>query len=209
MAMSKPFYKKFFVLLPGLLMGLLLLQQASCGSDGKGEQGTTSTDQPDQPGEEVQQIDPDKFGLKVENKNSKNRCFAEVRITPGSRGTNLSELFVTASVKDAQGELKGSGGKSNKGLEYTVDLNGRSLEELWLIGKHGCLGKNDTQFQQGKNVAFRIEYLPAPGTKAGAEYTLTVTVERKGDHPHTETQTAVLKAPRDVSEAKRTGKGQS
>ncbi|XWN35142.1 MAG: hypothetical protein ROO73_06175 [Roseivirga sp.] len=192
-------------------MGLLLLQQASCGSDGGGDGEPTSSGRGSSgpPGKEAKKIDPDKFGLEVQDKTSKNRCFAEVKITPGSAGMKLSELFVTASVKDAQGELKGSGGKSNKGLEYTVDLNDRSLGELWLTGKNGGLGKDNTAFEEGKHVLFKVEYKPAPGTKAGEKYTLTVTVERKGDHPHTETRTEVLKAPRDVSKAKNSDKGKS
>ncbi len=166
-------------------MGLVFLLQVSCKPD-------RATDDP-----ESNLIDPDKFSLELEDVTQK-RNLVTVKITPGSPGMNLGEFFVTASLSDNQSGIKGSSAKMKKGFVYNETLNNCHLEKLFLTNKQsGCLGKDDTHFAQGGKVAFRIEVKPGASVKQGDKYTLTVKVERKGSHPHIETESTVLTAQQD------------
>ena len=139
-------------------------------------------------------IDPDKFRLDRKDL-TKKRNFVVVSITPGSSGMMLGEFFVTVSLEDDKGIVRGSSGRNTKGLVYDSPLDKQCLEKLFLTNKQSeCLGKDDTCFKQGKQVSFKIEATPNTSVKEYDRYTLTVKVEREGSNPHTETTSIVLTA---------------
>jgi hypothetical protein len=160
-------------------IGLLCLCQVACSLDG-------STQEPE--------IDPDKFGVKLSDVTRK-RNFVIVSITPGSSGMMLKDFFVTASLADNEGTVTGSSGRNGNNFVYGKELNNCNLDKLFLTSKKSnCLGANDTCFEQGKKVSFKIEAIPNTSIKEGDQYTLTVKIERKGSNPHTETKSTVLTA---------------
>lgn len=164
---------------------LLCLLQAACAPNGE-------VDDP-----ESNLIDPDKFALEVKEiyKNQGTDNTMTVKITPGSPGMCLGDFFVTASLEDNMGIVRGSSNRGANGFLCESTLDEQRLENLFLTNQQSnCLGKEDTHFAQGKKVAFRIKAIPGAAIKKGDTYTLTVKVERKGSHPHTETNSTVLTA---------------
>jgi hypothetical protein len=160
-------------------IGFLCLCQVTCSPS-----ISTNTQEPE--------IDPDKFALCIEDKSTNKNNFVAVRITPGSPGMNVEEFRVTASVAADQGTVKGATNKKGgEGLDYTKDLSGCSIPAL----SHNILKAK--QDGQGPPITFRVQVIPGATIKKGDRYTLTVTVERKGDNAHTETQSIVLTAKQD------------
>jgi len=216
--MTKVFKKRFTTLLLNLLVGLLFLFPWACDPDGDDELETPGTSQFGQSGKEVKKVDPDKFGVELhsENRPSSTKNFVVVEITPGSAGMELKDFYVTAFVEDDTGALmqgKLTGAKIKPDGKYGYDLvigkdRGTSLIEMRLWDSPPRSGEDDTAFKEGKPVLFKLCYDPPVGIKKGTPYTLTVTIERQGDYPHTETGTEVLQAPRDILEAKDDGREQ-
>jgi hypothetical protein len=136
-------------------------------------------------------INGDKGG--VTGKNSSN--FIAINITPGGSGMTLKDFFVTAAIDGENGEVNGHRGtKNGRHFVYDVALRDCCLEALWLQSPANCLGQEDTYFAQGKKISFRIKLLPNTAIEQGEQYTLTVSVERKGSNPYTSTQSTTLTA---------------
>ena len=149
-------------------------------------------------------IAPDKFGLKLDEKlrrSDHRHNFVLLTVTPGSRGMELKDFFITAAVEGNQGTLKGAGSKSGSSFKYDKALNDLSLEELF-VASSKCLGSQDTTFRQKEAATFWLRYTPGPGTQQGDAYTLKVKVERKGSSPHTEEQSIELIAPPNLGTSK-------
>ena len=105
----------------------------------------------------------------------------------------LQDFFVTASTLDNEGTVRGSTGKNQSGLMYKCTLNRSSLSEIFLTNVH-CLGADDTSFNRGKKIEFKIEAQPDPTVSPGEHYMLKVTVEYQSGQPHAITKYATLKA---------------
>jgi ribosomal protein S19 len=134
---------------------------------------------------------------KEEKSGNSMKNFVLVTIKPSSNGMKLKEFAVTASLLDKKGTVMGSSGKNGNNFVYRKKLNNCNLEEIFLANKQSnCLGKNDACFAQGEEVTFRIEVIPCEKTTPGKQYTLTIKVERKGSHPHTETKSIPLTTPK-------------
>ncbi len=175
-------------------ISLLCLLQAACAPNGEVDD------------QEGNLIDPDKFALEVKEiyKNQGADNTITVNITPGSPGMCLGEFFVTASLADNMGIVRGSSNRGANGFLCESTLDEQRLENLFLTNQQSyCLGKEDTHFAQGKQVAFRIKAIPGAAIKKGDTYTLNVKVERKGSHPHTETNSTVLTVKRDRKNPKK------
>ncbi len=147
-------------------------------------------------------IDPNKFKLKVTeiNKDQGTDNLITVRITPGSPGMRLEEFFVTVSRKDHECIVRGSSNRHTKkaAFDYNSPLDNQHLEKIFLVNKQSnCLGKEDTHFVQGGEIAFRIRATPSTTVKEGDAYTLIIKVERKEIKPHTETKSITLTAKQD------------
>ena len=120
-----------------------------------------------------------------------------INITPGSSGMTLKDFFITAAIDGEKGEVNGHRGiKNGRHFVYDVALKDCCLEALQPQLPADCLGQEDTHFAQGKKISFRIKSLPNTAIKQGEQYTLTVSVERKGSNPYTSTQSTTLTAPK-------------
>ena len=137
------------------------------------------------------------FTVKLKNKTLKGgvRNFVLVSIQPDKQGMSLRDFFVNTSMSAPGGAAMGSNRKNKQGrLVYDQPLTDCCVSGL-LLDKANCLGANDTSFSRGQEIAFRIEVKPDSAIDPGAPYTLTVTVECPGNHPHTTTQSITLTAP--------------
>ena len=123
------------------------------------------------------------------------RNFVLVTIKPNGGGMALKDFFVTASLSGSKGIAKGSSGPKGNGFVYSNALDKGNLEELFLTNQNSkCLGKDDTRFARGEEVAFRIEVKPGAAVGPGDQYMLTVEVAYTGSNPHTETESILLTA---------------
>ena len=105
----------------------------------------------------------------------------------------LQDFFVTASTLDNKGTARGSTGKNQSGLMYKCTLNRSSLAEIFLTNVN-CLGADDTSFNRGKKIEFKIEARPDTTIIPGEHYMLKVTVEYQGGQPHAITKHVTLRA---------------
>lgn len=166
-----------------LCVSLLCLLQVACKSDNT----ASNTDD----AQELS-IDPSKFTLDVADRSTTNNNIVAVKIIPGSNDISLEEFFVTASIVENKGTVKGAVKKTQgKGLDYTVDLNGCCVATL----SHTILKARKNS--QGNTITFRAQVTPDASIKTGNTYTLIVQVERKGRYPHIATQSTELTAKRD------------
>ncbi len=143
-------------------------------------------------------IDPDKFVLEItEDERATNNNIVVVKITPGCPDMNVGDFLITASIVDNKGIVKGAANKQgSKGPAYTADLNGCSVATL----AHRILKvKKDSQ---GKPITFRAQVMLGASIKQYDQYTLTVKVQRKGNHPHIATQSIVLTAKKKGADTK-------
>ncbi len=177
--MARQRSKTATLLFATVYVGFLCLLQVACKPD-------RAADDP-----ESNLIDPDKFSLELEDVTQKSNLVA-VKITPGSPGMNLKEFLITASIVDNKGIVRGAANKQgSKVPAYTADLNGCGVATL----SHRILkAKKDSQ---GKPITLRAQAIPGTSIKQGDTYTLTVTVERKGSHAHTETKSIEFTAQQD------------
>ena len=127
----------------------------------------------------------------VTRKNSSN--FIAIHITPGGSGMTLKDFFITATVDGEKGEVNGHRGiKTGRHFVYDVALKDCCLETLWLQPQANCLGQEDNRFAQGYKISLKVKFLPNTAIPQGEQYTLTVSVERKGSNPYTSTQSTTL-----------------
>jgi hypothetical protein len=116
----------------------------------------------------------------------------------------LKDFLVTASFSGSKGIAKGSNGQKGKGFVYNNVLDKSNLEELFLTNQDSkCLGKDDTHFARGGEVAFRIEVEPGDTVRPGDQYVLTVEVAYTGSNPHTVRKSTILTATRKASPLKK------
>jgi hypothetical protein len=149
------------VLLPSALcICLLCLLQVAC-KPGNAEDNTVDADT------QELSIDPGKFALDVEDRSTANNNIVAVKITPGGNDISLEEFFVTASIVENKGTVKGAVKKTQgKGLDYTVDLNGCCVATL----SHTILKARKNS--QGNTITFRAQVTPDASIKTGNTYTL-------------------------------------
>jgi hypothetical protein len=129
-------------------------------------------------------ITPDKFLLDVKDIENRENLVS-IRITPGSPDMRLEEFFVTAFIVDDGGRGAVQGRPNKEGgreIGFTIDLNDCNVATLdYKIP--------ETKHGQKAPITFEAQVNPGTTIKVGETYTLVVTVERKGNKPHTETKT--------------------
>lgn len=98
-------------------------------------------------------------------------------VTPKGTGMNLNDLNITAAVKDQEKTVTG---KVNKNNRYHSIKKPKSLGALYVEAPSNCLGSEDTNFEKGQAVTFRLMYKPDETAAPGTEYELTVTIKGSG-----------------------------
>ncbi len=161
------------LLLPIVYAGFLCLCQVACEPNNDTD---SSLQEP--------VITPDKFLLDVKDiKNREN--LVSIRITPGSPDMHLEEFFVTAFIVDDGGRGAVQGRPNKEGgreIGFTIDLNACNVATL-------DYEIPETKHGQKAPITFEAQVNPGTTIKVGETYTLVVTVERRGNKPHTETKT--------------------
>ena len=129
-------------------------------------------------------ITPDKFLLDVKDIENRENLVS-IRITPGSPDMRLEEFFVTALIVDDGGRGAVQGRPNKEGgreIGFTIDLNACNVATL-------DYEIPETKHGQKAPITFEAQVNPGTTIKVGETYTLVVTVERRGNKPHTEKKT--------------------
>ncbi len=190
--------KKRFLFARALLMSLSFLLLFSCNRGNKtpGE-GADAEELVDTTTEaDAAEGDSKTFSVVLKDDIKGKDCFVLVEVTPGSKGMDLKDLFVTAGVEPSKGIVRGRGERGGSKPEYNLKLNGISLEKVWLH-KIGLGEKNDS-FRKGSTVSFIVQCTPGPDTKRGDKYTVTVTLDYRGSNQCKVIKSQVVTAQKDV-----------
>ena len=159
--------------------GFLCLLLIACGLDRSMDDMHESNQGP--------AIDPDKFTLDVKDAGTRINNFVAIKITPGSPSMNAEDFFVTASIVNNNGIVKGAAANKKKGSKYTAELKDCNVATL------SYTTLKPKQDNQGSPIKFKVNVMPDATIRKGDSYTLDVKIERKVRNSHTETHRETLK----------------